>query len=77
MAASPGGQCFLRMLYSSVAVVNSASEVVMWIFSGVLQSCPLAGLLFAMCFSSFLELMRALIDEGRAAACADDVGTFV
>ena len=48
-----------------------------WILSGVLQGCPLSGMLFALVMDPFLRCMKASIQDKNLAqvrACADDVG---
>jgi hypothetical protein len=48
-----------------------------WIISGVLQGCPLSGMIFAFAIDPFLRKLEAEVDGcgiGTTRACADDVG---
>jgi hypothetical protein len=48
-----------------------------WILSGVLQGCPLSGMLFAFAIDPFLRKLSSEVDDagvGCTRACADDVG---
>ena len=55
---------------------NGISRFLFWIFSGILQGCPLAGLYFAI-MEPFLRCFERLIDacgKGIVRASADDIG---
>ena len=67
---------FIRWLLL-LDVLNGATRFLSWIFSGVLQGCPLAGSFFAIAMDPFLRCFDRLIDacgEGIVRACADDIG---
>ena len=62
---------------AAFTVCEGVSELAFWILSGVLQGCPLSGMLFALVMDPFLRCMKTTIqDKGLAQvrACADDVG---
>ena len=48
-----------------------------WVLSGVLQGCPLSGMIFAFAIDPFLRKLSSEVDDadvGCTRACADDVG---
>ena len=58
-------------------VCEGVEELAFWILCGVLQGCPLSGMLFALVMDPFLRCMKANIQDNNLAqirACADDVG---
>ena len=51
-----------------------------WIMSGVLQGCPLSGLLFVLILDPFLRAIEGQLESPGLAltrACADDIGAVV
>ncbi len=70
------------MLYDgNVAVVGrgvgEADRFSQWTLTGVLQGCPLSGLIFARAIDQFSRCAESRVDSlacGVARACADDVG---
>ena len=79
-----GAPCGLRNLVRALyracrafAVMNGDIRFLYFVQSGVLQGCPLSGMLFAIIFDPFLRHLEAVIDarrQGTSRACADDVG---
>jgi hypothetical protein len=64
----------------SWAVGSDGFEFLFWIWAGVLQGCPLSGLLFVVILDPLLNAIYGLLDrKGRAVtrACADDLGAAV
>ena len=64
-------------LVSAFMVCGGRFRFLFWILAGVLQGCPLSGMLFAIVMDPFLvkldaELCRPQL--GTVRACADDVG---
>ena len=62
---------------AAFTVGEGVTKIAFWILSGVLQGCPLSGMLFAFVIDPFLRCMKATIqDKGLAQirACADDIG---
>ena len=79
-----GFQNALHVLYTLVAALGSVSgqvnQFLFWIFSGVLQGCPLSGSCFALCMDPFLREFETNLEDqesGIVRACADDVGAAV
>ncbi len=55
-------------------------ELLLFIWRGVLQGCPLSGVLFAWALDPYLRMMTSAPDDlklGTTRACADDVGAAV
>jgi hypothetical protein len=80
MALPMGVQVLLKMLYTgSTAVVHGALGV-QWRYdlaSGVLQGCPLSGLIYVWSMGPILSSLTRRSDdvhEGITRACADDIG---
>ena len=51
-----------------------------WIWSGVLQGCPLSGSLFVLAIDPFLDKFYKLVHSvglGKLGACADDIGAVL
>jgi hypothetical protein len=73
----------LRSLYKLNAAMVAGSGGISffcWVMSGVLQGCPLSGLIFVLVMDPLLSAMEGLIDKVGLAttrACADDVGAAV
>eukprot|EP00974_Lingulodinium_polyedra_P047311 4539119-Lingulodinium_polyedra.AAC.1 len=70
------------MYYNVGAYVNFPEGYVFisTVLSGVLQGCPLSGLLFVISIDPFLRKMKADIDiqaRDRARACAGDIGAVI
>ena len=59
------------------AVADGCTTFLFWILTGVLQGCPLSGMLFAIIMDPFLvkfEMDICSTGKGCVRACADDVG---
>jgi hypothetical protein len=62
---------------STSTVIDGRKFFLYWIWSGVLQGCPLSGMLFAISLDPLLRKFLAEVEtNGKAAvrACADDIG---
>ena len=44
-------------------VFEGVSESAVWIWSGVLQGCPLSGILFALVMDPLLRCMKAMVQD--------------
>ena len=71
---------FIKNLYSfnmTFHMTSSGAEFLFYIWSGVLQGCPLSATLFLMCVNPFLlhfDLTLNRSELGVVRACADDIG---
>ena len=77
-----GLQKALLCMYESVSTMTFGAGVWNHQFytkSGVLQGCPLSGVLFVMILDAFLRMMKIELDihGGSVRACADDVAAVV
>ena len=62
---------------AAFTVCEGVNKLAFWILSGVLQGCPLSGMLFALVMDPFLRCMKTSMQDrnlGQIRACADDVG---
>jgi hypothetical protein len=65
---------------STYTVVEGCSHFMFWVLSGVLQGCPLSGMLFAIALNPFLNKFDKELDSPGVAcvrACADDIGVAI
>lgn len=76
-----GGQCaFVAGLYADASVwvgITGDQEMLYWVRSGIVQGCPLSGLLFVVTVDPVLRMLDAALRAvGRSVvcACADDIG---
>ena len=80
MQFHPGLRAFFEGVYhlnSCVLPAPSGLEFMCWVTAGVLQGCPLSGLIFVLVIDPLLRAIQATIDKqklGMTRACADDVG---
>ena len=59
---------------------GGAESFFCWVAAGVLQGCPLSGLLFTWVVAPLLQAMMVLLERPRLAiirACADDIGAVM
>ncbi len=74
---------FIKVLYSINSTYSMDVEgkhFMFYIWSGVLQGCPLSATLFLMCINPFLihfESSLNRVDGGIVRACADDIGASI
>ena len=64
-------------LVRSFARCDADLYFLFWVMSGVLQGCPLSGMIFAFAIDPLLRKIAAEVDGcgvGSTRACADDVG---
>ena len=79
VGATPGFIDIINSFYFCCRTSSSINEEVHFLFgivSGVLQGCPLSGMLFAIAIDPFLRSITSSIDEkriGATRACADDI----
>ncbi len=48
---------------SATASTGGSRAALFWVLSGVLQGCPLSGMLFALCMNPFLIMMISGADD--------------
>ena len=75
----PEGFCRLveGIYFLNFAYIDIAGQLIFLLtyLSGVLQGCPLSGMLFTICLDPFLIWLNAVIkDDALLRACADDLG---
>lgn len=71
---------FIETLYRWNPVKDSDGNLLFVFLSGILQGCPLSGMLFTFICNAFLHHIMLEIDRkgrGRPRACADDLGACV
>jgi hypothetical protein len=78
-----GFKNIIKAMYTLVRMYTECdSELVFlcWVLRGVLQGCPLSGMLFAYAVDPFLRKMERKVDimgRGATRACADDIGAAI
>ena len=71
---------FVKALYHCPLIVTASGDIGYLVLRGILQGCPLSGLLFAIAIDPILRMGHARIDVklgGTLRACADDIAAVV